>query len=440
MQLIQLCGGSGKRLWPLSNGVRSKQFLKLLEAPDGRKELMFQRVIRQTREAGIDAEINIATSEAQYDSVVSQALGQVSVIIEPMRRDTFPAIALAAEYLAQVKNLPSDEIVVVMPCDAYTDLGYFEAIKQMAGAIERNLADLILMGIQPSEPSSKYGYIVPLSDNPDLADYFVEKPEGDKAVELISRGALWNGGVFAFRLGYIRKITENYLRTATFEDFRNQYDRLPKISFDYEVVEKAASIGIVRYDGKWKDLGTWPSLCEELTDTLGNVTATNNHNTTVINELQLPVICSGMKDVIVAASSDGILVADKQDAESIKDSVTNLNLRPMYEERRWGSYRVLDSVSFEDGISVLTKRLILNPGCSISYQRHSCREEVWTVINGQGEVVTDSDRRPVCPGDVVVIPSGTKHALRATTELTLIEVQRGTQLVEEDIERFDYQW
>lgn len=440
MQLIQLCGGSGKRLWPLSNGVRSKQFLKLFTLSDGTRESMFQRVLRQIHEANIDAEINIATSESQYDSILSQAFGNVTVITEPSRRDTFPAIALSAEYLAKVKKLPDDEVVVVMPCDPYTELGYFDTIKTMAKAVEDNLADLVLMGIKPTLPAPKYGYIVPQNDNPRLADYFVEKPSIENAKHLLHNGALWNGGVFAFRLGFIRQIAEKFIKAVTFDEFRSQYDSLPKISFDYEVVEKAKSIGIVRYDGKWMDLGTWSSLCGELTETMGNVIAKETYNTTIVNELRLPVLCMGLNNVIVAVSPDGILVSDKEQAENIKDSVTELCVRPMCEERRWGTYRVLDSSKFEDGTSVLTKCLVLSPGCFISYQRHLHREEIWTIVDGAGEVITDTNRRAVKPGDVIVIPTGMKHAIRAISKLTIIEVQRGSQLVEEDIERFEYHW
>lgn len=441
MQIILLCGGSGTRLWPLSNQTRSKQFLKLFTSPNGSPESMFQRVLRQIRDSNLNAEINIATSQSQVDSVIAQGGDDISIITEPARRDTFPAIALATSYLAKEKKADNNEIVIVMPCDPYTESGYFDIIKKMADAVRSDFAELVLMGIKPDEPSSKFGYIMPSINHPGVVDFFVEKPDEEKAAKLIADGALWNGGVFAFKLGYLLDIVSNYSEYDDFSEIRNHYDKFPKISFDYEVVEKAKSIGVIEYNGKWKDLGTWSSLCKELPGTtLGNVHSEDNNGTTILNELALPIISRGCDNIIIAASPDGILVADKESAEAIKESVKEVSLRPMYEERRWGNYRVLDSMTFADGSAALTKCLVLNPGGSISYQRHNHREEVWTIVDGCGEVVTGTERRQIKPGDVIVIPTGVMHALRATTQLTLIEVQRGSQLVEEDIERFLYEW
>lgn len=441
MQIILLSGGSGKRLWPLSNGTRSKQFLRLLPTPDGSVESMVQRVVRQMNEAGLPAEITVATSANQKDSIQSQLGKETCVVTEPERRDTFPAIALAAAYLAKERKLSDDEVVVVMPCDPYTESGYFNTIEKMTEAVENGLADLVLMGIRPTEPSEKFGYLVPDKENPSIIKQFTEKPDHEKAVRLLEEGAVWNGGVFAFRLGYLKNIIDKYLPTETFEEFRNNYGRLPKISFDYEVAEKAESVGVVYFDGSWKDLGTWDSLSRELAHSIiGNALEYNCNNTTAINELNIPLVCHGTKDLIVAASPDGILVAEKAQSESIKESLKGMDARPMFEERRWGTYKVIDNVDFNDGYAALTKTLTLNPGCSISYQRHTHRDEVWTFIDGTGEIVLNGERKTVGRGDVIIIPKMMMHALKATTPLTFIEVQRGDQLVEEDIERFDYEW
>lgn len=441
MQIILLSGGTGKRLWPLSNSTRSKQFLRLLPGPGGKMESMVQRVVRQIKEAELPAEITIATSDNQKDSIHAQLGKDTCIVTEPERRDTFPAIALATAYLAKERGLSDDEVVVVMPCDPYTEAGYYATIRKMAEAVHNKQADLVLMGIRPVEPSDKFGYIVVNNENPSVIEQFIEKPDFGKASELIENGALWNGGVFAFRLGYVTKIIDKYLPTDSFEEFRNNYATLPKISFDYEVVEKADSVGVVNFDGAWKDLGSWETLSTELTHSIiGNATEYNCANTTAINELNIPLVCHGTKDLIVAASPDGILVAEKAQSESIKESLKGLDARPMFEERRWGTYKVIDNVDFNDGYAALTKTLTLNPGCSISYQRHTHRDEVWTFIDGTGEIVLNGERKPVGRGDVIIIPKLMMHALRATTPLTFIEVQRGDQLVEEDIERFDYEW
>lgn len=446
MQLILLSGGSGKRLWPLSNDARSKQFLPLLASPDGGMESMIQRVVRQIREANLTNNITFATNAVQRDSIINQLGEDVSVVTEPERRDTFPAIALAASYLAKEKKCNNDEIVVVMPCDVYTESRYFATIGKMVETVKNNVADLVLMGIAPTYPSEKFGYVVPreadTSEEVKMVERFTEKPNEEKAKQLLEQGAYWNGGVFAFRLDYMMSIVEQYIKADTFQETHKRYTEFPKISFDYEVAEKAQSVAVVPFAGEWKDLGTWNALCEELPSThIGNVMmGDNNENTHAVNELGIPVFCNGLKDVIVAASPDGIMVCDKQYSEKIKDYANKLITRPMYEERRWGTYRVLDNAKYEDGTRSLTKTIHLNAGKHISYQLHRHRSETWTCVDGEGIFVLDGERKLVKRGDVMNIPLGHHHAIKAITDLTFIEVQIGNPLVEEDIERFKWKW
>ncbi len=446
MQIILLSGGSGTRLWPLSNDARSKQFLRLLDVEgNGGRESMVQRVMRQLKESGIDSSVTIATSASQKDSVISQLGDTVKVVTEPCRRDTFPAICLACEYLAKELHCPDDEVVVVMPCDPYTDNGYFASIKMMAQGVADSIADMIVMGIEPTYPSSKYGYVVPaelLADNVYAVKRFTEKPDVPTAEKLIAEGARWNGGVFAFKLGYLTAIADKYVKGESFKEILDRYEEFPKISFDYEVAEKAQNVGMVPYHGEWKDLGTWNTLTDELKNyEYGNViTDGTGENTHIFNELSIPLLCLGTQNLVIAASPDGIIVTEKSKSENIKEYAQRLKNRPMYEERRWGEYKVIDFVEFPDSFCALTKQLTLNPGCALSYQRHSFRDEVWTFIDGEGEIVLDGERRPVKRGDTVIIPKNTLHTLRANTSLTFIEVQTGPHLVEEDIERFDYLW
>ena len=444
MKIILLSGGSGKRLWPLSNDARSKQFLRLLSAPDGSKESMIQRVVRQIPSPGLTDDIVIATGSNQKDSIENQLGDSISVVTEPCRRDTFPAIMLACSWLAD-RGADRDEPVVVMPCDSYTEAGYFETVARMTEAVARRDADMVLMGIEPTYPSAKYGYIVPERaadcDGVLPVRRFTEKPDVETAGRLIAEGALWNGGVFAFRLGYLTDIIAGVRPDAGFKQLREEYAGLPKISFDYAVVEKATSVGVVPFAGEWKDLGTWNTLTDELDSrTFGNVHVDAADDCYIINELELPLVCIGGKGLVIAASPDGILVSDRSQSENLKHLVDGIGRRPMYEERRWGEYKVIDSVEFPDGFCALTKQLTLRPGCAISYQKHSCRDEIWTFIDGEGEIVLDGERKPVKRGDVINIPRGCLHALRATTSLTFIEVQQGSNLVEEDIERFPYDW
>ena len=446
MQIILLSGGSGKRLWPLSNNARSKQFLPLLQTPSGEVESMVQRVVRQIGESRLSGKITIATNSSQHDIIINQLGDNVDIVTEPERRDTFPAIALASGYLSMAKECSNDEVVVIMPCDPYTETEYFDVIADMVAAVERNEADMVLMGITPTYPSTKFGYVVPVADDCGKSvlrvKRFTEKPDTKRAEELLAEGAFWNGGVFAFRLGYMVDILEKYIKAASFAELRSRYGELPKISFDYEVAEKAESVAVVPFNGKWKDLGTWNSLTEELSSTaIGNaLLGEQAENTHVINELGIPVFCNGVKDIVVAGSPDGILVCGKECSENIKNYVDNLSPRPMYEERRWGSYRVLDSTNYSDGYMSLTKVLHLKSGRYISYQIHEHRQEVWTVVDGEGIVVLDGVISNVSRGDVLTIKRGQKHAIKAVTDLQIVEVQMGDSLVEEDIRRFDWEW
>lgn len=446
MQIILLSGGSGTRLWPLSNDARSKQFLKLLpKSGSDEPESMVQRVVRQIRETQIDASITIATSVTQQDSIISQLGNMVNIVTEPSRRDTFPAICLACEYLSKERNIPDDEVVVVMPCDPYTEEGYFDTVVKMCNCVSCDIAELLLMGIKPTNPSPKYGYILPgkaLIDGVLSVDSFKEKPTTEKAKELVSKGALWNGGVFAFKLGYVKAIAKKYVCFTSFTEILKNYSDYPKISFDYEVVENARSVGVLPFSGKWKDLGTWNALTDELKyHNYGNVTvAVPGKNTHIINELDIPILCMGTEDMIIAASPDGILISDKSKSEYIKDYANKLKRRPMYEERRWGVYKVIDYVEYPDGHCALTKHLRLNPGASISYQKHTFRDEVWTFIDGEGEIILNDIRKPVYRGMTIEIPKGFKHAVRAITSLSFIEVQSGKNLVESDIIRYHIDW
>lgn len=453
MQLVLLSGGSGKRLWPLSNNSRSKQFLPLLEKENGIMESMVQRVVRQVTDAHLAQEITIATNLGQKDIITNQLGEKVSIVTEPERRDTFPAIALASSYLSLEKGCSDDEVVVIMPCDPYTESGYFEAIGNMARGVENNIADLVLMGIKPTYPSKKYGYVVPDRRNQEETSWypvrrFVEKPSVEVAEQLLRQNALWNGGVFAFRLGYMMRIVGTYMplcsgdvgQIHSFKEVQARYHELPKISFDYEVAEKAHSVAVIPFLGQWKDLGTWNTLTDELSHhAIGNATlGPKCENTHIINELQNPIFVDGVKDIVVAACPDGILVCAKKETENIKKYVENLTPRPMYEERRWGTYRVLDDTRYADGGHSLTKSITMLPGRCVSYQLHHHRSETWTFVEGEGIFVLDGQVRHVRCGETVFIPKESKHSIKAITRLTFIEVQNGHPLIEEDIERTDW--
>ncbi|MBQ7679642.1 MAG: cupin domain-containing protein [Butyrivibrio sp.] len=438
MNIILLSGGSGKRLWPLSNDVRSKQFLKVLRAADGTHESMIQRMFRMIREADPDARIVVATSESQVNSIRS-LLGDVDISVEPERRDTFPAIALATAYLHDRCGVAADDTVVACPVDPYTEAGYFRTLLEMDEQA-RHGSNLTLMGINPTYPSAKYGYIFPENEESICrVRAFKEKPTEEEAAGLIAEGALWNGGAFAFRLSYVLDLARTQFGFNTYDDLTSNYSTLPTTSFDYAVVETETDISVVRYSGEWKDLGTWNTLTEAMPDEVsGTAKAVDCENTHIINELQLPLIAMGLKNIAVAATPDGILVADKHQSSYLKEHLKDQ--RPMVEKRAWGEYEVLDHRGQSTGNNSLTKHLRIKAGQHISYQTHQHRAETWVIVEGEGAVVLDGVVKPVHRGDTVVIPLGMKHAIRAITDVHIIEVQVGDRLTEEDVEHLEWDW
>lgn len=449
MRIVLLSGGSGKRLWPLSNDTRSKQFLKVLEGPNGQSESMVQRVWRQLEHTGLSESATIATSKPQVEILRSQLGEEVDLVVEPERRDTFPAIALAAVYLYSVKGVSLNETVAVLPVDPYVEETFFHKVTELESILNQSEAELALIGVKPTYPSEKYGYIIPgpKEVENEHAPYtkvlrFQEKPREAEAAEMIQQSALWNCGVFAFNLNYLINLLISLELPIQYEEMLKQYDRLEKISFDYQVVEKSGHIVVTPYEGYWKDLGTWNTLTDEMsTNIVGpGVMSGNSINTHLINELNIPVCVLGVSNLIVATSPDGILVSEKEASPQVKEVLKDRNDRPMYEERRWGCYRVLDYTRNADGDEVLTKRIVIGAGKNLSYQYHLKRNEVWTVVSGQGEFILDGDLMKISQGDNIVIPLGCMHSVKAVTELEIIEVQMGSELVEEDIVRIETEW
>lgn len=446
IHIVLLSGGSGTRLWPLSNNARSKQFLKVLRDDSGNHISMVQRVFEQINRVEADFDVTIATCETQQNSIERQVDGNYSLVLEPERRDTAPAIMLACAHLLLEQGADTNDTVVVMPIDTVVDQAYYDRIPLLDKAVQTGAAELVLLGVLPTYPSEKYGYIIPDNAEGDVwrVTEFKEKPNAETAQRLIEQGALWNCGVFAFKLNYLKDIIEGYYKLVSFDDIRSHYSALPKNSFDYEVVEKASSVAVIPYEGSWKDLGTWNTLTEEMADAhagrvfIEDSSCTNVH---VINEIGLPLVVAGLKNAVVVATHDGILVADKEYSAGIKPLVEKAaESRPMFEKRQWGEYRVLDQSVYPDKCKALTKELIIESGKQLSYQKHSRRSETWTIVSGSGEVVIDGQVSAVRAGMVVQIEKGSLHSIRAFEEIHAIEVQFGNLLEEYDIERFGYYW
>ena len=434
MQLILLSGGSGKRLWPLSNDIRSKQFIKIFRNEKDEYESMVQRVYRQIKAVDSSAEVTIATSKSQVSTIRNQLGDDVSICVEPCRRDTFPAIALAAAYLHDVKNIGADEAVVVCPVDPFVEESYFQTIAEMQRLAQTGDAGLVLMGIEPTYPSEKYGYIMPKSkEKISLVDSFKEKPDAKTAEGYIAQGALWNGGVFSFRLGHVLDVAHQLIDFTDYAELLSKYESVRKISFDYAVVEKEKNIAVIRYHGQWADLGTWNTLTEAMKETsVGNVRMNDTcENVHVLNSLDVPVLCMGLKDVIVSASPDGILVSDKEQSSYIKPFVDEIHQQIMYAEKSWGSFQVLD---VED--NSLTIKVNLLPGHRLHYHSHEHRDETWTVVSGEGTAVVDDAEIIARPGTMLRLPAGSRHTIMARTQMTLIEVQIGENISVYDKQKF----
>ena len=438
MNIVLLSGGSGKRLWPLSNDVRSKQFIKIFRTEDGNYESMVQRVCRQIRKADPSASVTIATSKTQVSSIHNQLGEGVDISVEPCRRDTFPAIALAASYLADVKGIDPREVVVVCPVDPYVEDDYFEALKKLEKLAAEGNSNLVLMGIEPTYPSEKYGYIIPESGEKIASvSTFKEKPDARTAAEYIQKGALWNGGVFAFQLQFVLDKAHELMDFTDYHDLFARYDTLRSISFDYAVVEKEEKIQVMRFSGQWKDLGTWNTLTEAMEensvgDAIMNETCENVH---VINELNVPVLAMGLHDVVISASPEGILVSDKEQSSYIKPFVDRLDQQVMFAEKSWGSFRVMD-VEEES----LTIKVTLKAGHRMNYHSHRNRDEVWVVTSGAGRTIVDGMEQEVKEGDVITMQAGCRHTIIAESELKLVEVQLGREISVHDKQKYELEY
>lgn len=433
MNVILLSGGSGKRLWPLSNDIRSKQFIKIFKTDSG-YESMVQRIYGQIKKADPDCSVTIATSKQQVSSIHNQLGDNVGISVEPYRRDTFPAIALAVAYLKDIKGIDESEAVVVCPVDPYVNDDYFIMLKKLGRQAEKGEANLVLMGIEPTYPSEKYGYIIPKSSD-DLSRViaFKEKPDKETAEKYISEGALWNGGVFAFKIKYLLSIAERLLGTRSYSELCLNYGRFENISFDYAVVEKETEIQMMRFGGKWSDIGSWNTLTEAMSRNIIGDAAMDDtcENLHIINELDVPILAIGIKDAVISASPDGILVSDKERSGLLKKYVEARDRKVMFAEKSWGSFKVIDAES-----DSLTIKVTIKSGDSMNYHSHEHRDEVWVVVSGTGKAVVDGMERNINSGDIITMKAGSRHTVMAETELKMIEVQIGKEITVEDKQKY----
>lgn len=411
---------------------------------------MVQRVWRQLSAAGLTDQCTIVTGTLQADTIRRQLGDEVQLLVEPESRDTYPAIALAAAYLHSVRRVAPDEAVIVLPVDPYVDDLFFEKLKELEAMLNQTSADLGLVGVTPTYPSTKYGYIVPkVPKVPEASEgsqaygrvaSFHEKPAEAVASRLIEEHrALWNCGVFAFRLGFMVERIHGKGLPVQYEKLVEDYRDIPKTSFDFEVVETCGNIAMMVYDGYWKDLGTWNTLTEEMgVAQIGKGTVSpDSRNTHLINEIHIPVTVLGLSNIVVAVSPDGILVTDKEASPRLKELLEG-GQSPMYVEYDWGTSRVLDYERIDENNEIVTKRLTVAAGKRTNTECDPRRETVWTIVSGRGEVLLDGIPQAVGRGSVLRISVKQTVSFEAFEDSELIEIQTSSPSREEGAQHRSY--
>lgn len=468
---VILSGGSGSRLWPVSRKLRPKQFLPLIE-PD---RTLFQATLtRLEGMAGMQLPVVVCNEEHRFMVAEQlQAMGQQhqGILLEPVGRNTAPAVAVAALHLLGQGSENGDPILLVLPADhVITDNAAFQ--QALADACQLAQAGyLVTFGISPSAPETGYGYIEqgePLEGfaNAWQVAAFREKPDLSTAQAYLAGGKhLWNAGIFMFKAGAFLAELEAY-QPAMLEackravklarqdlDFvrldNAAFTACPSDSIDYAVMEHTRHAATVPLTAGWNDVGAWSAVWEvSLRDSAdnvlrGNVMVHDARNNLVFTEERLLALV-GVDDLIVIETKDATLVAHKSKAQDVKKIVTNLEAQGRSEaivhrlvNRPWGCY---DSIDMGERFQV--KRITVKPGAKLSLQKHHHRAEHWIVVKGTAEVTCDDRTFLLTENQSTYIPLGSTHRLSnpGKVPLELIEVQSGSYLGEDDIVRFEDQY
>jgi mannose-1-phosphate guanylyltransferase len=433
MQIILLSGGSGKKLWPLSNDVQSKQYIKLLKGPNGASESMIQRIYRQLSELYPDAEMTVATFRSQVSVVHDQIGEEVQLSVEPDRKNTFPAVVLASQYLKDIRKIDGSEYVVVCPVDLYMEDQFFKQLRQLFKTSQR-FGGIAVLGTEPRQVQPDYGYIVPENtENVSRVLSFVEKPDAQTAKKLIQHGALFNAGFFAFQLNYILELSHHLIDYTDYDDLFNLYKTLIPSSFERSVLEKSENVHVLRSHAELNDLGTWEAITK-ITDSriIGNGYMNPTcGEVSVINNTEIPVLAVGLQKLVIAASQQGILVSSKEESTDISPYVDHISRQVMFAQKSWGTFKVLDV-----GENSMTIKLFIRAGHRMSYHSHAYRDESWTVLSGSGRTIVDGMEQQIGPGDVVTMEAGCRHTICADTDMEVIEIQRGKEITVLDKKKF----
>jgi mannose-1-phosphate guanylyltransferase / mannose-6-phosphate isomerase len=455
MKIIILAGGSGTRLWPLSRKSFPKQFLKL----QGDKSLL-QLTAERFLDVVAREDIIVITNKDYEFHVRSDLAWLTHIILEPVGRNTAPAIALAMSYCTEELGCLEDEVIFVSPSDHIIEpRDTFSAYLRLSDQVAK-CGNIVTFGIKPDRPETGYGYIRANMLKPAVAgqgaykvEDFVEKPDLDTAKAYLADGNYyWNSGMFAFTIATMREEFARYMpeiRTRLdlgFAGMTDRFEEMPSISIDYAVMEKSAIVAAIPAELYWNDIGSWDSLfgtsgqSERSRESRDNLIEIDSEDTLVVGGRRL-IATVGLKDCVIVDTDDALLVAQKGSGQKIKTVLERLTqsrrkeaLDHVTTQRPWGSFTNLLEA---DGYKV--KKIVVNPGQRLSLQYHKHRSEHWTVVKGQAKVTLMEEEAIYKENDMIHIPVLAKHRVENCdlTPLELIEVQYGDYLGEDDIVRIE---